>query len=64
MWMLQVVFIYNLTAIVRSLRPGPKTISHHATRLLWLALAVLLAWLWAGTISDQMPCFLGLPDSD
>lgn len=64
MWLLPVVFIYALAFIVRNLRAGHKTIKHRLAGLLWLALAILLVWLWAGTIADQMPCFLGVPVCD
>jgi len=25
---------------------------------------ILIAWLWAGALVDQMPCFLGVPNCD
>lgn len=27
-------------------------------------LALTLAFLWVGLVSDQMPCFLGVPNCD
>lgn len=64
MWLLPVIFIYCLTAIVRNLRAEHQTIWHRIVRLLWIALAIMMIWLWAGTVSDQMPCFLGVPVCD
>lgn len=64
LWLLPLIFIYSLAAIFRSMRAGNKTIQHRLARLLWVAVAILMIWLWAGTVADQMPCFLGVPVCD
>ncbi|TLN12604.1 hypothetical protein FDZ74_10130 [bacterium] len=64
MWLLPVVFIYSLAAIIRGLQEPSAGIWPRVGRLLWLALAILMIWLWAGTVNDQMPCFLGVPVCD
>jgi len=64
LWLLPAVFMYSLAAILRSVQSGNKTIRHRLARVLWLALAILMIGLWAGTVADQMPCFLGVPVCD
>ena len=41
-------------------RPGALTLGHWAG----LSLALLLGYAYATVISDQLPCFLGVPNCD
>jgi len=64
MWVLPVVFILILMPIVRNVRAGNSPIASPVSLLLRVVFLVLIAWIWLGTVIDQMPCFLGVPNCD
>ena len=64
LWLLPVAFILILMPIVRTVRVGNRIMVNPISLLLRVAFLILIAWLWVGTILDQMPCFLGVPNCD
>jgi hypothetical protein len=50
--------------IVRNARTGNGIMSNPINFLFRVAFLVLIVWVWAGVIIDQMPCFLGVPNCD
>lgn len=64
LWLLSVAFILTLRPVVRTLRGGDTIKPGRVTILARVALLVLVAWLWASLLLDQMPCFLGVPNCD
>lgn len=63
LWLLQVAFMLLLKPVLQTVRPGRP-----GTQPGWLFLSavclVLIGWLWASVMVDQIPCFLGVPDCD
>ena len=64
LWLLPVAFILILMPIVRNVRAGNRIKVNPISLWLGVALLILITWLWVGTILDQMPCFLGVPNCD
>lgn len=64
LWLLPALFAMVAAPAVRSVRGGEGLLSNPGilvTRLLFL---ILIGVFWAGIVSDQMPCFLGVPNCD
>ncbi len=64
MWLLPMIFILTVTPIVRNVRAGNSILANPISLLLRVALSALVAWMWAGILIDQMPCFLGVLNCD
>jgi hypothetical protein len=64
MWLLPAAFVLILMPVVREARAGKVLMSNPPGLLLRAALLILIAWLWAGIVLDQIPCFLGVPNCD
>lgn len=60
LWLLTTAFAAILTSVVRGWREGGGPVN----LLLRIASLVLIAAMWGGIISDQLPCFLGVPNCD
>jgi hypothetical protein len=62
LWVLPAALFAGTTSTIRILRsdradaPGPL--------ILRIAILGLIAWLWIAILTDQMPCFLGVPNCD
>jgi hypothetical protein len=57
LWLLGTAFAYIGRPLIGDTRMSPAL-------LLRLALMLIVAWLWISTVTDQMPCFLGVPNCD
>lgn len=65
MWLLPTIFIVILIPIVRNLRrAGNSLMANPVSLLISVIFLVLIAWMWASLLIDQMPCFLGVPNCD
>lgn len=64
LWLLPVTFILTLIPIVRNWRAIDTVRTYPVSLLLRVAFLILVAWLWVSILSDQMPCFLGVPNCD
>ena len=64
MWFLQTAFIIVLIQIVQSVRLGNSIKTNPLDLLLRVSFLVLVTWMWAGILMDQMPCFLGVLNCD
>lgn len=64
LWLLPVAFFLTLMPFVRNARAGNGIVSNPIGFLLRATFLILIAWLWAGIIIDQMPCFLGVSNCD
>jgi hypothetical protein len=64
LWLLPLFFMLILVPVVRSLPAGRRSLRARLAYLLGILLMGLIAWLWAGIVADQMPCFLGVPLCD
>lgn len=63
LWAIPSLFWLALSAVAHSLKAErwfPPSLGF------WLSLfiALILAWAWISILSDQMPCFLGIPNCD
>jgi hypothetical protein len=59
------IFIALLMPIVRNLRQaGNSLMANPVGLLLRIVFLLLIAWMWASLLIDQMPCFLGVPNCD
>lgn len=50
--------------MVREARAGNSLIANPFSLVLRVAVLILIAWLWIGSVVDQMPCFPGVPNCD
>jgi len=50
--------------IVQNVRAGNKIAGNPISLLIKVVVLILIAWLWAGIVLDQMPCFLGVANCD
>lgn len=65
MWLLPTIFILILIPIVRNLRrAGNSLMANPVSLFISVIFLVLIAWMWASLLMDQMPCFLGVPNCD
>ncbi len=64
LWLLPMAFIVILVPIVRTLRAGNSIMANPISLLFRVAFLALIAMMWGGIISDQLPCFLGVPNCD
>jgi hypothetical protein len=64
MWLMGFCFAFIFIPTIRNLMPGRTGSVNPLIVLPGLASLFLLAWGWIALISDQMPCFLGVPGCD
>ena len=64
LWLFSFGFIYTLIPVTKSLISGQPAGGSRAGLLGRLTLLIVAGWLWATLVSDQMPCFLGVPNCD
>ena len=62
LWLLPAAFLVVLIPIVRNVRTG--NVANPLKLLFGVAVLLMVAWMWGGLVSDQMPCFLGNPNCD
>jgi hypothetical protein len=64
LWFLGTVFVITVAPIVRTVWAGDSLLAHPVTLSLRLVFLAFVAWLWGHIITDQLPCFLGVPNCD
>jgi hypothetical protein len=64
LWLSATLFFATLLPILRYLRAGGKLLDHPFSLFTRLVVLFMLGSMWLGIISDQMPCFLGIPNCD
>jgi len=64
LWLLPTAFIVILMPIVGTVRAGNSIWATPAKLLLRFAFLTLLATIWGWGFTDQLPCFLGVPNCD
>jgi len=64
MWLLPMLFILTGMPIVRNLLAGNSIIASPVNLLIRVVILVFIAWMWAGILIDQWPCFVGVPNCD
>lgn len=64
MWLMAFCYAFIFIPTTRNLMPGRTGSVNPLIVLPGLASLFLLAWGWIALVSDQMPCFLGVPVCD
>ncbi|HVG30233.1 MAG TPA: hypothetical protein VM864_11070 [Pyrinomonadaceae bacterium] len=64
LWLMPTAFILILVSVVRAVRDGNSVMAHPASLLLRVAFLALIAMMWGGILTDQMPCLMGVPNCD
>lgn len=64
MWLMAFCFAFIFIPTTRNLMPGRTGSVNPLIVLPGLASLILLAWGWIALVSDQIPCFLGVPVCD
>jgi hypothetical protein len=64
LWLLPLSFMLIAPPLVRNLSARRSSPADRLRLLAGVLLLILVAGLWFGIISDQMPCFLGVPRCD
>ena len=64
MWSLQTAFFVVLIQVLQSVRKGNRLMANPLDLFLKVSFLALAAWMWAGILMDQLPCFLGVLNCD
>lgn len=64
LWLLPTIFILLLIPIVRTMRAGNSIMANPITLSFRVAFLALTAAIWIWGFTDQLPCFLGVPNCD
>ena len=64
LWMLPLLFILGLMPIVQGVRSGASLTASSVRLAIRVACLALIAAAWAAILGDQLPRFLGVPNSD
>ncbi len=64
MWVLQTLFILLISPVIRSLKSDKPLSKKPIVLILQISGAFLIAYIWAGWVLDQWPCFIGVPNCD
>lgn len=64
LWILPLAFLLILMPVLRNARAGKGILANPIRLVTSFALLIFIAALWVGLITDQMPCFLGVPNCD
>lgn len=64
LWLVGAAFILAAAPIVHAVRAGESVLKRPALLTMRVVFLLLAAMFWTGVVSDQMPCFLGVPNCD
>ena len=64
LWLLSFAFILILIPIAQAILAGRSVGAHPVSLLIRVSSAVLLLTVWIYGVTDQMQCFLGIPNCD
>lgn len=64
LWLVPALFFLTLTPIVQTFRAGGNVLARPLPLILRAALSLFFALVWTAILTDQMPCFLGVPNCD
>ena len=64
LWLLITLLVMTFVPILRALQAGNGISARPIPLALRVTAVVVLAWLWASVLIDQMPCFLSALDCD
>ena len=64
LWLLQFAFVGLLLPPIQQVRAGVGLLAAPVAFLFRMVLMIAIAVVWFSLVSDQMPCFLGVPNCD
>ena len=64
LWLLSFAFLMGLAGFIRQIRSGVAFSSAPVSMLFRAVFMIAIAVMWFGLVSDQMPCFMGVPICD
>lgn len=64
MWLLPMLFLLIGMPVVRNIRAGESISANPFILLIRVIFLIVIAAFWASLLTDQMPCFLGVPNCD
>ena len=64
LWLLPTAFVVILAPLVRAARAGQSLTANPFTLWSRVALLALVASVWGAILTDQLPCFMGVPNCD
>ncbi|HEX8130355.1 MAG TPA: hypothetical protein VF527_14730 [Pyrinomonadaceae bacterium] len=64
LWLLTMAFVFILTPVVRTVRARQNVLANPFNLLSRIAFLAVIAIVLGSLLSDQMPCFLGVPNCD
>ncbi len=64
LWVLPVAFVMIVMPVGRAFRSGDTLLRRPSALAVRIVLLVLVAAMWLRVVSDQMPCFMGIPNCD
>lgn len=64
LWLLPTAFVVILAPLVRAARAGRSLTAKPPTLWSRVALLALIVLVWGAILSDQLPCFRGVPNCD
>ena len=64
LWLLPIVFVMTSMPLARAVRSGHTVLQSRSALGFKLTLLVLVTAMWLNIVSDQWPCFIGVPNCD
>ena len=64
LWVLPILFTLILIPIVRNVREGTSLATKPLSFIFNILLLLVITFMWFGILTDQMPCFMGVPNCD
>ena len=64
LWLLSFSFLMGVTGFIRQIRSGVAFASAPLSTVFRAAFMIAIAFMWYSVVSDQMPCFMGVPNCD
>lgn len=64
LWLLPTVFIIILLRLFRTARDGNSVLANPTKLVFSVVFLALIGTIWVWGFTDQLPCFLGVPNCD
>lgn len=64
LWLLPAVSVFAAVPLIHAVRPSEGELALPVVLCARMGLLLVSAFLWIALVSDQMPCFLGVPSCD
>lgn len=64
LWVSQTLFIFILIPVIETFKSGKPLTKNPMKFLLQIGVLIFITYIWISWVSDQWPCFMGVPDCD